>query len=177
MHDVGGGADERPSTRRRFLAVAFATVLAVAAYWAIVVSIAAASDTGSVDETTAVAVMVGFVLLPGAFFVLAWLSGRDGILRSGVLASALALVIWTWLPFLVGELLSPFAAALGAGGAFALRLDPPARMAHRLLAALAIAGYVFVVARLAFGFALLATPFLPLLALLWADVVSARIAR
>lgn len=159
------------------MAVAFATLAAVVAYWAVIVAVAAASDTGTVDGTTGVAVAVGFLMLPVAFLVLAWLSKHDRIVRVTSLATALALVLWTWFPFILGELISPFAAALGFGGAVALRRDEPQRISHRMIAAAVTTAYVFVIARVAFGFALLVTPFLPLAGVLAADVVSERRAR
>jgi hypothetical protein len=166
--------DDRPSQPRRLLATALATLAAVVAYWAVVIAVAAASDTGSVDSTTGIAVAIGFFLLPMAFLVLAKMSRQDRLVRTTVMAAGLGLVLWTWVPFIAGELLSPFAAALGCGGAVALRVDGAQRIRHRLVAVAAVTIYVFVVVRAAFGFALLVTPFLPLPAVLVADFVSER---
>ena len=172
--NTDGPIDDRPSQPRRLLAVGFATLTAVIAYWAVIIAVAAASDTGSVDGTTGIAVGLGFFLLPVTFLVLAWLSRHESMVRVTVLAAALALVLWTWFPFLVGELLSPFAAALGCGGALALRSDGAQRVWHRLVAVAGITVYVFIVVRVAFGFALLVTPFLPLTTVLVADYISER---
>lgn len=168
---------DRPSLPRRAMAVAFATLAAVVAYWAVVVAVAAASDTGTVDETTGVAVALGFFMLPVAFFLLAWLSQNDSIVRVTGLATGLGLVLWTWFPFIFGELVSPFAAALGFGGAIALRRDDPQRIRDRMIGAAAVTAYVFIVVRVAFGFALLITPFLPFAAVLATDLVTERRAR
>lgn len=171
---IDGPIDDRPSQPRRLLAVGFATLTAVIAYWAVIIAVAAASDTGSVDGTTGLAVGLGFFLLPVTFLVLAWLSRHESMVRVTALAAALALVLWTWFPFFVGELLSPFAAALGCGGALALRTDDAQRVWHRLIGVAAITVYVFIVVRVAFGFALLVTPFLPLTTVLVADYISER---
>lgn len=159
------------------MAVAFATLAAVVAYWAVVVAVAVASDTGTVDGTTGVAVGIGFFMLPVSLLLLAWLSGNDRIVRMTSLGTALGLVLWTWFPFVFGEVISPFAAALGFGGAVALRRDDPQRFSYRLVGAAAVTAYIFIVARIAFGFALLVTPFLPLAAILATDVVSEKRAR
>jgi hypothetical protein len=124
---VDGPVDDRPGQPRRLLAVGFGTLTAVIAYWAVIVAVAAASETGS-----------------------------------------------TWFPFIVGELISPFAAALGCGGALALRVDGVQRIWHRLIGVAGITVYVFIVVRVAFGFALLVTPFLPLTTVLVADYISER---
>ncbi len=176
-HSTTGPNIDRPSLPRRAMAVAFATLAAVVAYWAVVVAVAAASDTGTVDGTTGVAVAVGFFMLPVAFLVLAWLSQHDRIVRVTSLATALALVLWTWFPFVFGELVSPFAAAVGFGGSIALRRDGSQRIRTRMIAAALVTAYVFIIVRVAFGFALLVTPFLPLVAVLAADLVSERRAR
>lgn len=170
---TGPGTD-RPGVPRRLMAVAFGTLAAVVAYWAVVIAVAAASDTGTVDGTTGVALAIGFLMLPVAFLVVAWLSRHDRIVRVTSLATAVALVFWTWVPFFLGEMLSPFAAAVGFGGAIALRRDEPQRLGARMFAAVMITVYVYVVVRVAFGFALIVTPFLPLGAILAADLVVER---
>ena len=159
---------------RLLLAVALATLAAVIAYWAVVIAVAAASETGTIDGTTGVAIAIGFFLIPIAFLLLAWLSRHPRMVRTTAFAAALALVIWTWAPFAIGELVSPFVAAVGIGGAVALRTDPPHRLAHRLIAVGLTTLYVAIIVQLAFGFALLIAPFLPLPSLLAADYVSER---
>lgn len=166
-----------PNAPRRALAVTLATLAAVIAYWAVVIAVAAASGSGTIDGTTGVAIGIGFFLIPISFLILSWLSRHSRMVRATALGAAIALVIWTWVPFAIGELVSPFVAAVGAGGAFALRSDPPQRVAHRLIAVALISIYVGIVVNLAFGFALLAAPFLPLPSLLAADWVSKRIAE
>jgi hypothetical protein len=141
-----------------------------------VLAVASASDTGTVDGTTGIAVGIGFLLIPVSFLIVAWMTRHDRLVMASGLATALALVIWTWVPFVIGELVSPFAAAVGCGGAIALRSDPPQRLSHRLIGVGILTAYVFIVVRVAFGFALLATPFLPLATVLAADWVSERLA-
>ncbi|MCP3976916.1 MAG: hypothetical protein GY720_20710 [bacterium] len=153
-----------------------ATLAGVAAYWAVVIAVASASESGSVDGTTGVAVGIGLFLLPIAFLLLARLSHHQQVVRATALAAGVALVIWTWVPFAIGELVSPFAAALGTGGAIALRVDPPQRVAHRLIAVAVVTVYLAIIVHVAFGLALLIAPFLPLGSLLAADYISERTA-
>jgi len=166
--------NHRPGTPRRVLAVALATVAAVVAYWSVVIAVAAASNSGTVDGTTGVAVAIGFFLIPISFLLLSWLSKNPRLVRRTALGAAFALVIWTWTPFVIGELVSPFVAAVGTGGAVALRADAPQRVSHRLIAVLLTTVYVAIIVQLAFGFALVVAPFLPLASLLAADYVSER---
>lgn len=175
MVDNGAAAPTDGTSRpRRALAVALATLAAVIAYWAVVIAVAAASELGTVDGTTGVAIAIGFFLIPIAFLLLAWLSKHRRIVRASALGAALALVIWTWTPFAIGELVSPFVAAVGAGGAVALRAEPPQRLTHRLIGVGLITVYAAIIVQLAFGFALIVAPFLPLPTLLAADYLSER---
>lgn len=177
MDDNTSAAIDRIAQPRRVLSVVVATLAAVIAYWAVVIAVAAASDTGTIDGTTGVAIGIGFLLIPIAFLLLAWLSRQRNMVRATAVGAALALVIWTWTPFVIGELISPFVAAVGTGGAIAFRADPPQRLAHRLIAVVLITIYVAVIVQLAFEFALIAAPFLPLTSLLAADYVSERRGR
>jgi len=163
----------RPDGPRRALAVAEATLAAVIAYWAVVIAVAAASDTGTV-EGTGFAVAIGFLLIPIAFLILARVSRRRRPVRAALIAAASALVVWAGAQSFIGELAVPFVAAVGGGGAFALRADPPQRVGHRLIGALLATLYIAIIVKLAFGLALILAPFLPLPTLLAADYVSER---
>lgn len=166
-------ASDRPDGPRRALAVAVATLASVIGYWTVVIAVAAASDTGTV-EGTGVAVAIGFLLISIAFLLLAWLSRRQRLGRATLAAAALALVVWTLVPLAIGELVSPYVAAVGGGGAFALRADSPQQVSHRLTGVLLISVCTAIIVRLVFGLALIVAPFLPLSTLLAADYVSER---
>jgi hypothetical protein len=156
------------------MAVTVATLAAVIAYWAVVLAVASVSDSRAVDGTTGGAIALGLFLLPVTFVLLAWISQNDELVRQAAFATALALIIFTWGPFIVGEPITPFAAAVGVGGAFAFGSEAEHRLSYRLVAVIVVTLYIYVIVRAAFGFALLVTPFFPLAGILAADFVSER---
>jgi FtsH-binding integral membrane protein len=175
----------RTSTRRKWAAIGLSTLLLTGSFWAVLLGFQAwLGDLTSEDLeagaeaplTTGVvlALVGGFVLMVAGFAALAYISRRPRPLAMTALASALGAGMWLWLPFLVGEPVTPMVAGFAAGGVAALRTEPEHTMGRRVLAAVLITAYVFLLLRLTPLVGAIVTPLLPLPALAWADAIAER---
>jgi hypothetical protein len=180
-----GVADERTSTRRKWAAIGVSTLLLTGSFWSVLLAFQAwlGDLTGEELEagaeaplTTAVILGLtgGFLLMAAGLAALAVISRRPRRLAAVALASALGAGMWLWLPFLVGEPVTPMVAGFAAGGVVALRADPEHTMGRRALAAVLITAYVFLLLRLTPLGGVIAAPLLPLPAIAWADAMAER---
>ena len=91
-----------------------------------------------------------------------------------VIVTLLVGSIWLWLPFLVGEPITPMAAAFGAAGVGALpEGEVPAR-GIRILIVLAVSACGWLFFAVIPPGAMILAPLLPLPAVAWADTFAAR---
>lgn len=177
--------DERISTRRKWAAVAAATLLLTGSCWAVLLAFRAwlgdltgeQLDAGvEVPLTTGVVLGLagGFALMAAGFAALAVISRRPRRLRAVAFATLLGGMMWLWLPFLVGEPVTPMVAGFSAGGVVALRAEAEHTVGRRALAAVLITAYLFLLLRLTPLVGVVAAPLLPLPALAWADALAER---
>jgi hypothetical protein len=160
--------------RRKWRAIALATLLLVPAMWSILAGLVAAAsdDAGAPDPMAPIA--LGLAILPFVFVALAFLSEHPR--APGAVAKAL------WIAPLVGLFASVVAvdavtgvvAGVAAGGAVALRSDPLHSVRARAWAVAIAATYTFVLARVAGPVVLLGAPVFPFTALGVADHLSER---
>jgi hypothetical protein len=177
--------DERISTRRKWAAIGLGTLLLTGSFWAVLMGFRAWLGDVTTEEldagvhvpiTTAVAIWLaaGFLLMVAGFTALALISRRVRTFRAVSVATLLGGVMWLWMPFLVGEPVTPMIAGFGAGGLVALRAEPEHTIGRRVMAAVLITLYVFVMLRITPLAAAIAGPLLPLPALAWADALGER---
>jgi hypothetical protein len=177
--------EERISTRRKWAAIGIGTLLLTGSFWAVLTGFRAwlgdvtteELDAGTqVPITTAVAVWLagGFLLMVAGFTALALISRRARTFRAVSVATLLGGVMWLWMPFVVGEPVTPMIAGFGAGGLVALRAEPEHTIGRRVMAAVLVTIYVFVMLRITPLAAAIAGPLLPLPALAWADALGER---
>jgi hypothetical protein len=176
---------ERISTRRKWAAIGVATLLLTASFWAVLLAFRAWLGDITTEEieagaevpiTTGVALALagGFVLMAAGFAALAVVSRRPRRLRAIATAWLLGGAMWLWLPFLVGEPITPMVAGFAAGGLVALRAEPEHTVGRRAVGAVLITAYVFVLVRFTPLAGAIAAPLLPLPALAWADALAER---
>ncbi len=177
--------DERISTRRKWAALGAATLLLTGSFWAVLLAFRSwlgeltseQVDAGvEVPLTTGVVLGLvgGFALMAAGFAVLAVISRRPRPLRAVAFAALLGGMTWLWLPFLVGEPVTPMVAGFAAGGGVALRAEPQHTIGRRALAAVLITAYVFLLLRFTPLVGVMVAPLLPLPALAWADALAER---
>lgn len=178
-------AEGRISTRRKWAAIGVASLLFAGSLWAVLLSFQAWLGDLTTEEleagvdaplTTGVILGLagGFLLMAAGFAALAFISRRSRPLSMAALASALGAGMWLWLPFLVGEPVTPMVAGLSAGGVVALRAEPEHTLGRRALAALLITVYLFLLLRITPLAGVISAPLLPLPAIAWADAVAER---
>jgi len=176
---------ERISTRRRWAAVGVATLLLAGSCWAVLLAFRACLgdltseqlEAGVEVPLTARVVLLlvgGFALMTAAFAALAVMSRRPRRLRAVAFAALLGGMLWLWLPFLVGEPVTPMVAGFAAGGVVALRAEPEHTIGRRAVAALLITAYVFLLLRFTLLVGVIVAPLLPLPAIAWADAMAER---
>ena len=177
--------EEPVSTRRKWAAIGVATLLLTGSFWAVLLAFRAwlgnltseQIEAGvEVPFTTGVVLsLVGaFALMAAAFAALAVISRHPRRLRGVALATLLGGGMWLWLPFLVGEPVTPMVAGFAAGGVSALRAEPEHSVGRRALAALLITAYTFLLLRFTPLVGVLTAPLLALPAIAWADVLAER---
>lgn len=180
-----GLPEERISTRRKWAAIGVATLLLSGSFWAVLLAFRAWLGDLTSEEieagvdvpfTTGVVLsLVGaFALMAAAFAALAVISRHPHRLRGVALATLLGGGMWLWLPFLVGEPVTPMVAGFAAGGVSALRAEPEHSVGRRALAALLITAYTFLLLRFTPLVGVLTAPLLALPAIAWADVLAER---
>jgi len=175
----------RTSTRRKWAAIGVSTLLLTGSFWAVLLGFEAWLGDLTSEEleagaevpltTGVVLALVGsFLLMVAGFAALAVISRRARPLAMVPLASALGASMWLWLPFVVGEPVTPMVAGFAAGGVVALRTEPEHTVGRRVLAAVLITAYVFLLLRLTPLVGAIVAPLLPLPALAWADAIAER---
>jgi hypothetical protein len=183
-------APEAPiSARRKWAAVGIASLLLAASFWAVQYFMyswlgdrtAEELEAGLPGITSAEAAFLagGLVVLAAAFAALAAVSRRPRPGRAAAVATFMglgAIVLLTFLMALVGQLESytPMVGGFCAGGLVALRADVERVMSRRVLAAVLVTGYFFLLLRFYPPAGVILAPLLPLPALVWADTISAR---
>jgi hypothetical protein len=176
---------ERPSTRRKWAAIGVATLLLTASFWVMLLAFRAwlgdlsseELEAGAAAPLTAGVILClvgGYALMAGGFAALALISRHPRPLRTAAFAAILGGLMWLWLPFLVGEPVTPMVAGFSAGGVVALRAEPEHTMGRRALAGLLITAYVLLLLRLTGSVGVIVAPLLPLPAVAWADAVAER---
>jgi len=176
---------ERISTRRKWAAIGVATLLVTGSYWAVLLSFRAwLGDLGEEELEAGVEVapstgvvlglVGGFALMVAGFAALALISRRPRPLWSICLAAALGGLMWLSLPFVLGEPVTPMVAGFAAGGVVALRAEPEHAVGRRVLGAVLITAYVFLLLRFTGFVGVLIGPLFALPAITWADTLSER---
>ncbi len=160
--------------RRKWLAVGFATLVTLPAFWLLVAAVVAADPDSDLDAPVGLMVGIGLALLPLALYVLARVSRQEQALRTAALGGAIAVVVAGALSFALREPLSPLVAGIGAGGVLALRRHPDATSTSRWVAVGLATAYsaamVWFVPQLSLGL----SPVLPLAAVAAADGYMVR---
>ncbi len=176
---------ERISTRRKWAAIGASTLLLAGSFWAVLLGFQAwlgdltseeleAGTEAPLTTGVGLALAGGFLLMVAGFAALVLISRRPRPLAMVSLASALGAGMWLWLPFLVGEPVTPMVAGFAAGGVVALRAEPEHTMGRRVLAAVLITAYVFLLLRLTPLVGAIVAPLLALPVLAWADAIAER---
>lgn len=176
---------ERISAKRKWAAIGAATALLAGSFWVVLLAFDLWLGDLTVEDiqagaevpfTTSVGLALGggFVLMLAGFIALALISRRVRPLRAVAVAWALGGAMWLWLPFVAGEPYTPMVAGFGAGGLVALRAEPEHTLGRRVVAALLITVYLFLLLRIALLAGVIAAPLLPLPAIAWADAMAER---
>jgi hypothetical protein len=176
---------ERISTRRKWAAIGAATALLAGSFWLVLLAfdmwlgdltVAELEGGAEVPMTRAVGLALGgaFAVLGASFVALAFISRRARPWRGAAVAWLLGGALWILLPFLAGEPYTPMVAGAAAGGLVALRAEPEHTMGRRVVAALAITVYVYLLLRITLLPGVIVAPLLPLPVLAWADALSDR---
>jgi hypothetical protein len=176
---------ERISTRRKWAAIGAATALLTASFWVVLLAFHLWLGDTTVEEiragaevkiTTPVAIALGggFLLMGAGFATLALVSRRARPWRAFAVAWALGGALWLWLPFVAGEPYTPMVAGFAAGGSVALRAEPEHTLTRRIVAAVLLAVYVWLLLRLALPAGVIVAPLLPLPVLAWVDAMAER---
>lgn len=178
-------AGERISTGRKWVAIGAATAVLAASFWVVLLAfriwlgdltvedIQAGAEV-PVTTTVAVALLGGFALMAAGFAVLALISRRVRPGRAVAVAWLLGGSMWLLLPFVAGEPVTPMVAGFAVGGAVALRAEPEHTLGRRVIAALLITVYLYLLFRITPLAGAVAAPLLPLPALAWADAIGER---
>jgi hypothetical protein len=176
---------ERTSTRRKWVAIGVSTALLAGAFWLVLLAfdlwlgdltieeLEAGAEVPITGEVAA-ALGGGAVVMAAAFMALALISRRPRPWRSVAFAFLLGSAMWLWLPFVAGEPYTPMVAGFAAGGVVALRAEPEHSVGRRVVAALLVTIYVYLLLRLALLPAVIVAPLLPLPVLAWADAMAER---
>lgn len=183
MSDSPAGG--RISTRRKWAAIGVATALLAGAFWLVLLAfdmwlgdltIEELEAGAEVPVTAAVAATLGggALVMAAAFAALALISRRPRPWRSISFAFLLGSAMWLWLPFIAGEPYTPMIAGFAAGGVVALRAEPEHTIGRRVVAALLVTIYLYLLLRLALLPAVIVAPLLPLPVLAWADAMAER---
>lgn len=180
-----GEAGERISTKRKWAAIGVATALLTGSFWLVLLAFDLWLGDLTLEEIEAgaevplttsvgVALVGGFLVMLAGFTTLALISRRVRPLRAVAVAWALGGAMWLWLPFVAGEPYTPMVAGFGAGGLVALRAEPEHTLGRRVVAALLITVYLFLLLRIALLAGVIVAPLLPLPAIAWADAMAER---
>jgi len=175
----------RISIGRKWTAIAVATLLLTASFWAMQVALGSWLDLTEEQQaqqeqgaripmtaTEQLGLGGGLALVPAGLAALALISRRERPLRAVAVACLLTVTAAVLLSFLLGEPVTPMVAGFGAGGVMALRAEPEHTIGRRAIAALLISVYVFVLLRISLLAGFIVAPMLPLPAIAWADAIA-----
>jgi RsiW-degrading membrane proteinase PrsW (M82 family) len=151
--------------------VLLATLVLVVSFTAVVTAIVEQEEGDTAGARFAVAVAIA--LIPLAFTILARVSRTPQPFRRVLLASPMALAGYVALGSLIREPTSSLVIAFGVAGAFVLRLDPPHRLATRIMVVSVTGILVLLLYVMAQTVAIIAAPFLPFVVLMLADRIAA----
>lgn len=160
-----------PSEKRRWLAILIATALMIATYFVFLYSLVVASGNEAVFAGGLLGIGLG--LVPGVFFVSAFVSQSRAVFRSTLKATGLWGIIVLILFF---DLPTGLVAGFGVGGTVAFRLGEQNSYKARLVAVGLCALYTFALLRLTPQIGLFAGAPLPFVAIGLADMYTERTA-
>jgi hypothetical protein len=162
------------SSKRKWRAITFATLVLVPGYWALLAAaVSAAPDTDGGPNVIA-ALALGLTLVPFSFIVLALLSEHPRAPGAVLRAMGLAVLVGLPVSAIAGDAVTGIVAGVGAGGIAALRMDEPHDRRTRIWAVVIAALYTFTLVRLVALLVLLPAPIFPYTALGLADHWSER---
>jgi len=158
------------SARRKWRAIAIATVLLVPAFWALIFGLVTVATEGSQEAVAAgAAIAFGLSVIPVAFLVVALLSAHPHAPGVVVRAAGLCLLVGIPASAVAGDAVTGLVAGIGAGGALALRPEPDQGWRPRALGVLVASAYTFALARVAGSAVLFPAPVFALTCLGLAD--------
>lgn len=163
-------SEERRTARKRWLAVAIATLLMVLSYVMFIYALVAASG----DEVVFAGGLLGIALglVPAVFASAAFVSNNPRSLLSTLGATALWVVVTPLLGF--ASLPVGLVAGYGAGGVVAFRLGPNQTRSSRSIAVVLCLAYTLVLQRVLPEVGLFAGAPLPFAAIAAADIYRER---
>jgi hypothetical protein len=171
-------AERVPSPIRKWVAIGVGTVAASAAYWFLVLGLAALFDEADgLDPNISWRwfIMLGFLMVPGTLAILSYFSWRPspGI---AVLNGTALVVLFTGALIVLGapEPITPLAAGLGAGGVATIHAQPHHSWKRRAVAVAIAAVYIFVILQTVPFLGLVMAPFVPFNAVGLADFLADR---
>lgn len=161
----------QPSEKRRWLAILLTTALLITTYVVFLYSLVVASGDESVFAGGLLGIGLG--LVPGVFFVAAFVSQNRAVVRSTLKATGL----WgIFVLILFFDLPTALVAGFGAGGIVAFRLGEENSYKARAIAIGLCVAYTFVLLRLTPQIGLFAGAPLPFVAIGLADMYTERAA-
>jgi hypothetical protein len=165
-------SSERPNPRRKWLAIALATVVMMISYSAMLVAfIALEVEDGPAPGPL---IALGLGLVPFVFLILAFVSVNRRAPGSVLKAMALSVLVGGLVSALMADAVSGLVAGFGVGGAVTLRIDEPESMRARFIAVALVTVYVGVLVNFSVEGGLFTGAVLPLMALGISDWISER---
>ena len=167
-----------PTPIRKWIAIGLGTVAASAAYWFLVLGLAALFDEADGLEPNVswrLFLMLGFLFVPGALATMAYASWRSSPGISVLNGTALVVLVTGGLIVLgAPEPITPLAVGLGAGGVVTLHEQPHHSWKRRAVAVMIAAAYIFVMLQTVPFLGLVMAPFVPFNAVGVADFLADR---
>jgi hypothetical protein len=160
---VGANSDRQQSLRRRWRAIAAATVGLQLSYWPVVIFTVTASEAGAQGALLA----FGLALMPFVFVVLAFGSRHPD--APGAVAKAMALFVLVGVPVALLNTALGLAVGYASGGTVALRPAQPPAPRWRLAAVAAATAYVLLLLLAVPGLGLVSAALVPFTVLGLAD--------
>jgi hypothetical protein len=170
---VAPGGINPLSPRKKWRAITLATLVFAPASWFILTGLVAGSVGDERGPNAAAAVVLGLVLIPFVFIVLAFLSEHPRAPGAVVRAMLLCVLVGVLVSAGATDGITGLVAGVGAGGIVALRNDGT-DWRPRALAVILVAVWTLVLVRMVGAVALLPAPAMPLTAIGIADHLSER---
>lgn len=164
---LGGGTILTP--RRKWAAVAVATIVQMASFWLIVYAFVAASVEDGPRPGPPLA--LGLALVPFAFAALGFLSKNERFGGATVWAMIVSVAVAVPLSALAADAVTGVTAGFGVGGAITLRREYFHTYQSRIIAVVLATTYVFVLLRVAPVAGLVGASVLPFMSVAIADLV------